>query len=63
MSLKRAGRQRVGEVEAVDAGVFHPGLQLLGDFAGRTDQHRAASADRGMAGRFRRQSIHDRDRP
>ena len=49
---ERARGQRVGEVEAVDAGFLHPGAQFLGDLLSRSDHHRAAAADRGMPGDF-----------
>ena len=35
---ERLGHHHVGEIEAVDVGIFHPLLEPIGDLFGRADQ-------------------------
>jgi len=42
--LERPRADGVGEVEAVDVGLVHPGLHLIGDLARIADEHRPAPA-------------------
>src|SRR6202041_3946542 len=48
--LEIAGRNRKGDVEAVDIGLIDPGFDLVGDLFGRADHHRPDAADADMLG-------------
>ncbi len=48
--LEIAGRDREGDVEAVDVGVLEPLLDLVGDLLRRADHHGAGAADADMLG-------------
>src|ERR1700728_469858 len=48
--LEIAGRNRKGDVQAVDIGLIDPGFDLVGDLFGRADHHRPDAADADMLG-------------
>ena len=48
--LEIARRNRKRNIEAVDVGLFEPGLDIVGDFLRRADHDRADAADADMLG-------------